>query len=135
MVLDPHITILKEEDIPEASIRLRSDGIVHVHYKKNSVLDVGLQLKMRKIFNEITGHRKSKFIFTAAEGFSMTREARENGPKLQEESNPIKYYAIVIDNLAYKIIVNFYLKVFKPKGNYKLFKSLEEGVEWLHTLE
>lgn len=134
MVLDKHITILQREEIDEAVISLRSDGIVHVHYKKNSILDVGLQTRMRAIFNRITNHQKSKFIFTAAEGFSMTKEARENGPKLQE-NNPILYYAIVIDNLAYKILVNFYLRVFKPKGNYRMVKSIQEGVDWLHSLD
>ncbi len=134
MVLDKQITILKQLEIEEAIIRLRSDGIVHVHYKKNIIMDVGLQTNMRVMFNDITNNKKSKFIFTASEGFSMTKEARENGPKLQE-NNPILYYAIVVDNLAYKILVNFYLRVFKPKGNYRMVKSIREGVDWLHSLD
>ncbi len=133
MVLEHKITILKEVDINEANIKLRSDGIVIVRYKKNSTLDVELQLKMRKIYNELTNYQKKKFVFYAEEGFTFTKEARENGPKIQQES-PILFYAIVANNLGYKLIVNFYLKVFNPKGNYKLVNSIDEGVEWLNKL-
>src|SRR5690606_7144731 len=110
---------------------LRSDGIVHVHFLKDVTLDVPLQIKMREYYDEITGGVKTKFLFSAEEGFTLTKEAREHGPKLQETS-PILCYALVVNNLAYKIIASFYIKVVKAPGNYKLVNSAEEGVKWLH---
>jgi hypothetical protein len=133
MVQHPEVTVIREVEIPEALISLRSDNIMLVDYKKNVTLDVELQMRMRAIFNEMTGNRKSKFVFSADEGFSITREARENGARLQKES-PIQYYALVTDNLAYRILANFYIRVVKPYGNYRLVRDLEEGIAWLHSL-
>jgi hypothetical protein len=126
-------SIVKEIEIAQAFIRLRADGIVHVHYKKNTTLDVPLQEKMREIYHEITGGIKGKFIFSADEGFIFSKEARDNAPRNNEKS-PILYYALIASNLAYRIIGNFYIKVTKPKGNYKLFSNVKEAVEWLNSV-
>lgn len=42
--------------------------------------------------------------------------------------------AIVISNLAQKIIANFYLKFNKPQMPTKIFTSTEKALEWLLTL-
>ena len=132
MVLDPQITILKEINFREATIWLRSDDIVHVHYKKNATLDIELQADMRKVFKQITEHIPHGFIFSAEEGFNLTKEAREH---MKANRDPvIKAYAIIADNLAYRIIANFVLKVNKPSVPYKLFANVEDGVRWLKTL-
>jgi len=39
--------------------------------------------------------------------------------------------AVVINNLALKILANFYMKVFKPKVNTKIFDSEEKAMQWL----
>ena len=134
MLLDSEITIIKQVEIPEAFISIRSDGIVPVHYKKNTVLDVDLQMRCLDIYAEILDRKKMKFIFSADDGFMLTKEARENAPKVQVRS-PILYYAIIANNLAYKIIANFYIKVMKPAGNYKIFNTVEAGVKWLHSFK
>jgi hypothetical protein len=127
-------TIIKTIEIPEASIRLRADGIVHVQYHKHVVLDLMLQKKMRELFWEITDGKKAKFIFAAEEGFVFSKEAREN-IKLPGKESPILYYALVCSNLAYKIIANFYIKVMKPHGHYKVVSSVQEAVEWLNSVD
>jgi len=132
MVLTPKITLLKVLEIPEAHISLRSDGIIHVDYKKNVTLDVNLQVSMRKIFIRLTEGKKFHFIFSAAEGFTLTKEARENTDILDSNS-PISAYGIVANNLAYKLIANFYLKVNKPKVPFKLFLTVEDAAQWLYT--
>lgn len=132
MVLGKDITIVRHIEIPEAFISLRSDDIVHVHYKKNTVLDVELQLRMRRIFDEVTGARRLKFIFSGDEGFILTKEARENISLRQKES-PILAYAIIAHNLGYKIVANFYIKVVKPKGHYRVFNKLDEAIAWLYS--
>lgn len=128
------IKVLREVDISEALIQLRSDGIIHVHYKKDTSVDIELQLKMRTIYWEIADHRKSKFIFSADSGFSVTKAARENSIQMEAQS-PILCYAIIASNLAHKLIANFYLLINKPRAGYKLFSTTEDAAAWLHTLE
>ena len=127
------VSIIKEIKIEEATVKLRSDGIVHVYYHKNTLLDVKLQKKMLVIFNEITGIKKSSFIFEADEGLVLTKEARDNAITM-EDKTPVIATAVVADNLAYRIVANFYIKVNKPKGAYRIVSSVEEGAKWLKSL-
>ena len=133
MILEPGITIISEEEIPEARISLRSDGIVHVHFSKDTTFDLELQGRMRGIYEKMLGGRKAKFIFSADEGFTLTKEVRERAD-LQQNS-PVLCYALVVNNLAYKITADFYIRVVKPKGNYKLVTSLPDAVKWLYSVK
>jgi hypothetical protein len=134
MILEPGITIVDQIEIPEANISLRSDSIVHVHFNKDTVFDVALQLRMRRIYDKLLKGRKAKFIFSADEGFILTKEAREYVPDPGNEP-PILCYVLIVNNLAYKIVADFYIRVVKPKGNFKLVGSLDEAVEWLGTIK
>ncbi len=134
MIPESGITIVDEALIPQARICLRSDGIMHVHFSKDVTFDVALQQQMRKIYDRMTTGKKTKFIFSAEEGFVFTREARENAPLLQKQS-PIQCFALVINSLAYRIVANFYIKVMKPDGNYKVVNSINEAVSWLNSLK
>lgn len=130
MTLSPDIKILKEVKLPEATIRLREDGIVHVIYEKNVTLDVELQMKMFHLYKEVTDGKKLPFVFTAMEGVSITKEARDNAIKI-EEASAVCAVAVVADSLAYKLIANFYLKVNRPKSPYAAFTKLEDAIQWL----
>jgi len=134
MTQDPDISTIKQVEIPEAFITLRSDKIVSVHYKKDTVLDVELQVRMQKIFLEITGSKKTNFIFFAEEGFTLTKEAREYWPLMEKES-PVLFYAIIANSLPYRIIANFYTKVMRPNGSYKVFPNVEAAAKWLNSLK
>ncbi len=127
------VKIIREIKIPEATVSLRDDGIVHVYYQKNTFLNIELQMRMLDIFNEITGTKKMLFIFEADEGVIVTKGARENALIIEEKS-PVIASAVVAPNLAYRLIANFYVKFQKPKGQYKVVRDLEEGVNWLKTL-
>lgn len=133
MELVSEVKIIKQITLPEASLSLREDGIIHVFYNNNTVLDVPLQLRMADAFNEITDSQKSYFIFEAGENVVITKEARENALKL-EDSTPILASAVVANNLAYRIIAIFFIKVQKPKGQYKVVANLEDALKWLKSL-
>lgn len=131
---DTKIKIIREIDFSEACISLREDGIVYVFYKDNTILDIDLQLKMVDLFNDITAFKKAKFIFDAGESVTITKEARDNAIKL-EDTAPIGASAVIADNLAYRMIANFFIKVNKPKGKYKVVANLEEALKWLNSLD
>jgi len=124
--------ILKEIYLKEASIVLRTDGIIHVHFSKDTVLDIPLQLRMLEKYKEITEGKLTPFLFTASEDVNVTPEARDNAIKIEEES-PCYGAAVVVTNIAYLLIANFYLKFNRPKRPYKVFKNEEVAVEWLKT--
>lgn len=133
MVLDPEITIINQFEIPEASVKMRSDGIVHVFYKENVTLDVELQMSMLESFSQLTNNEKAYFIFEADEGFALTKEAQLNATLLEERS-PVKASAIIVKNLASRIVANFFIKVSKPTLKYKLFSNINDAADWLKSL-
>jgi hypothetical protein len=122
--------IIKEIDLEEANISLRSDGIVYVFFKENCVLDVKLQHKMLGSYNEVTGSKMTPFLFMADKGVTLTKEARDNAI-IVEEITPCSASAVVVTNLAYKLIANFYMQFNKPLRPYKVFSNKGEAVEWL----
>jgi hypothetical protein len=121
---------LKQTRINEATVTLRKDGIVHVLFHRNVILDVALQMLLLNIYNEITGGKKHPFLFEALRGVKVTREAKENAVRIESEA-PGSAYAIVADSLGYQLVANFYLVVKKPKNPYKVFRKKEEAVAWL----
>lgn len=133
MTIPSNITIVKQIKIAEATVSLLDNGIVHTYYHDHTVLDIDLQLKMASIFNEIADNKKSYFIFEAGDGVTITKEARDNALKL-EDSTPILASAVVAQNLAYRMIANFFLKVQKPKGKYKIVGNIEEAISWFSSL-
>ena len=134
MIPQASINIIKQIKIPEATVSLWENGIVHVFYNDNLVLDIPVQLKMADVFNEITNHKKSHFIFEAGDGVTITKEARDNALKL-EDSTPILASAVIASNLAYRMIANFFLKVQRPKGQYRVVANMDEAVKWLQNLK
>jgi len=120
-------------EIPEATARLRNDGIIHITFKKDTVFDIALQLKMLEINNKITGGKRSYFIYDAEENVTITKEARDNATEI-EHLAPVKGSVVVANNLAYRIIANFYIQFNKPATPFKVVRSLEEGLKWLKNL-
>lgn len=133
MVLERDITIIRQVEIPEAFIHVRSDGIIYVRFKENVTLDIALQERLVDVYRQLLGVDKANFIFQSDEGFFLTKEARENSIKL-EEHTPVAASAIIVTNLASRIIANFFIKVNKPKIKYKLFGTVEEAAKWLNSL-
>jgi len=128
--INTEIITISEIDLSEVNIQLKSNGIVYVLFKDNCVLDVKLQLLMVDEYNKITNHKLTPSIFFAGDNVSITKEARDNAVSLEDKS-PLSATAIVITNLAYKLIAEFYMKFNKPKRPYKIFKNEKDAVEWL----
>jgi hypothetical protein len=121
---------IKEIDLKEAYVALRTDGIALVKLKKDTVLDVPLQIRLLVAYKELVGDKLTPFIFEAEEGVTITKEARDNATQLEEES-PCMASAVVVQNIAYAMIANFYMKFNKPKRPYKVFNNKQEAIDWL----
>jgi len=134
MVAKKNSITLKEIDSKEANIQLKSNGIVYVLFKDDCVLDIELQFRLLDSYNEITAGRLTPFVFLAAENVTITSEARDNATTI-ESISPLGASAAVVNNLAYKLIANFYMRLNKPKRPFKTFSSEEEAVDWLLSIE
>ncbi|MBK6835697.1 MAG: hypothetical protein IPG89_16040 [Bacteroidetes bacterium] len=122
--------IIKKVETAQYIIGVRDDGIIHVFYKEHTELDVKLQLEMLDVYIELCENKPYPFIFEAEEYITVTKEARDNALSLEDKS-PLAVSAILVKNLAHKLIADFYLKFNKPRRPYKVFKNFEEGLDWL----
>lgn len=111
-------------------VGLRNDGIVHVYFKPHTELTVTLQEILLVLYNEITGGKKSLFIFQAGEYCSVNKEARENSSRL-EVMSPTKATVVYVNTLAHRLIAEFYYKFNKPHQPYKVVSEFQDGVRWL----
>lgn len=123
---------VKTIETNDASVNLRADGILHVHFKENTEISLELQLSLRKIYDELLGDQPTGFIYSAEAGFSISKEARENFGNFPGK-NPVSACGLVANNLAYRLVGNFLIKVYSPKIPIKLFDTVEEAAEWLHS--
>lgn len=124
--------LIKTIDDPDFVLGLRGDGIVHVYYKSNTVIDVDMQDRIRVAAFKLTNDVKHPCLFEAGDYVSLTKEARANAIK-KEDDFPASASAVLVQNLAYKMIADFYYKVHKPKQAFKVFRNIDEAIEWLKT--
>ena len=113
---------------------LRRDGIVHVYYKTGVEINLELQLEMKAVFLDVTGGRKHPFIFQSGSDVTVTKEARDHAIEM-ELSTPINRTVVFVQNLAHKIIAEFYYKFNKPVNPYKVVSDFQEGIDWLLEVE
>ena len=112
-----------------AIISVDENGIGHQAFKDNCVLDIPEQLKNLDAIIIITGNKPTPFYITAGVNVIVTKEARDNAIGLEPKS-PINASAIVVQNLAYRLIADFFIKVQKPKNPYSVFTDREKAYEW-----
>lgn len=110
-------------------VNLRSDGIVHVHMIAHTKITIELQGELEIAYHEVTSVKRP-FIFTGGEFVTITAKARANAAESANKV-PILCSAIVVRNLAQKIIADYYYRFNKPPNPYKVFKTFENGIEWL----
>ena len=129
-----NIYAINELDYPEVNLRLMSNNLVYVLLKDNCNLDVPLQMRLLDYYREITNNTLMPFLFLVGDNVTITKEARDNAVKIEDESM-LAASAVVVDNLPYKLIANFYLKFNKPKRPYKVFSKEEDAIKWLKTIK
>lgn len=124
--------LVKVIEMEEVIIGIRKDGLGHAYLKPGAELGIRLQEKMLDAYLCLTGGKKHAFIFEAGDYVSITKEARENARYIQDRS-PVRAIAAVTDNLAYRLVADFYSKVHKPRYPFKAVGSIQEAIRWLHS--
>jgi hypothetical protein len=79
---------------------------------------------------ELTGGVSSCVLILTSPFLNVTKAAREESLKPEWQKYTIAQ-AIVVNNLANRILGNFYIKVMRPKVPNKLFSNEAEAKKWL----
>lgn len=127
---------LKNEDIVQTIsltsmlICLDKQGIVHVKYLEDQIIDVKEKIEEKRALIEITKGERHPVLISFESYVTITKEAKEYSILIEPEQ-PFLAVAILVDNLAYQLMADFYFKFYKPKIAYKVFKSETKAIEWL----
>ncbi|MFL5763000.1 MAG: hypothetical protein ACJ77K_03600 [Bacteroidia bacterium] len=130
---------LKNEDIakvislPSMSVILCTQGIVHVKYLEGQTIDVKEKIEEKNALKEITGGAKHPVLISFENYVTITKEAKEYSVLIEMEQ-PFLAVAILVENLAYQLMADFYFKFYKPKVAYRVFKSEEKAIAWLKEM-
>jgi hypothetical protein len=108
------------------------DGIVHVTYLDGAEISAEVKRQMFSAFKEVTNGIKHPFLFRSAGKLWVTREAREYA-KQMEPDLPYTATALIAESLGFRLIAEFYGKIYKPAIPYKVFRNEEEAVKWLKS--
>lgn len=127
---------LKNDDIVQ-TISLQSmvlcldkQGIIHIRYLEGQVIDVKEKIEEKRALLELTKGEKAPILISFESYVTITKEAKEYSI-LVEPEQPFLAVAILVENLAYQLMADFYFKFYKPKVAYKVHKSHDKAVEWL----
>lgn len=123
-------TIARVIHLDSMRITLSSDAIVHITYLQGKIIDVAEKKEELKANLEITEGQKLPFMISFESYVTITKEAKEYSIEI-EPQQPFLAVAIIVENLAYQLMADFYFKFYKPKVAYKVFKSEERAAEWL----
>ncbi len=115
-----------------AEVDLLSSGIVKIKMLANSIIDLEESVQINIAEGELLGGEPDSglILMVADSTTQFTSEAREFSAS-KEGLRFSMAEALVVKNLAQKLIVSFYLKFNKPSKPSRAFNTEEEAIEWL----
>lgn len=122
--------IVQTISLTSMTLNLDKQGIVHIRYHEGQTIDVKEKIEEKRALLEITKGEKHLIIISFDHFVTITKEAKEYSILIEPEQ-PFLAVAIIVENLAYQLMADFYFKFYKPKVAYKVFKSDDKAIEWL----
>lgn len=113
-----------------ATVSYGSDGILYVKIKAGTHVTTEVQDELIKLYNSVASGKKVPFFFEGEEFVTVSKDALENSYKLEEQA-PLSATALIVKNLAQKILADFYYKFKRPNKPLKVFKNKDEAKKWL----
>lgn len=113
-----------------AAVTYDEREIMFVTIKKGTHITVDVQESFLELYNQVNPGKKVPFLFEAEEFITVSKEAIDNAYELEFRA-PLSASALIVTNLAQRILADFYYKFKKPLKPLKVFKTTESAIEWL----
>jgi hypothetical protein len=121
---------MKKIELKHSIIILRDDGIIELHTNENHEYAIDDVIENVETFGLLTNGEKAPVLIIGGAFTSVSKEAR--GFMATHES--LKYSlkeAFLLNSLAQKLLINFYIKFDKPLIPTKVFNQKQEAINWL----
>lgn len=125
--------ISTEIDLKKATVIIADNDLVVVRIKKNQLIE---RRDIYDIFNahqRVFGETKRYVLFVTDNSSAITADGREASS--EKKLNQFAFAkAVVVKNLANKLVVNFFIRVDKPEALTRAFDSEERAMAWINEL-
>jgi len=121
---------MNEIDIPAATIRIRHDGIMHIHIKVKTNFEIDHSKQVAKARTKISNNNPYPILYTATNLVIPSQEVREYVAS-KGRSKLVIADAFVVNSLPQRIMARFYRILNKPVRPTKYFNNPDDAIKWL----
>jgi hypothetical protein len=118
-----------EIDLGHSKVELLTDDIVRVEIREKDMVTAKEAGQMNDAIGELSGGKEVFVMILAEDAAQFDRSAREFSASAAG-TQFTKADALVVRNLAQRILANFYISFNKPLKPSRVFNSEEEAREW-----
>jgi hypothetical protein len=122
--------LIKVSENEIAIIGIRKDGIVHIFYKDNAIIDKAGVNSMLALYESFLPKGVHPFIIESGEYVLFEEEGSKYTMEIEEQVPSVKK-ALVVTNAGYQLVANYYIARNKPTIDYGVFKTFDEALAWL----
>ena len=122
---------MKKVELSYATLEIR-EGIIWLILKEDADLDVKEIKEFTAICEKLSGNKPYFLISDARVNLSITSDARKAAAS-KELSPLLVANAVLVNNVAVRMVANFFTAVNKPHFKYKVFNEETEALAWLST--
>jgi hypothetical protein len=112
-------------------MRVLDNGVLHNRYFEDTLLEVSDIKEVQDGYNSIPDPKPLKVIQEMEIGASMSSEARIYAA---EHSPDLIAVAYVIKGLPQRLLIRFYVRMWKRKKPVKVFDCFDNALEWLISM-
>ena len=125
-------------ELPCAYIEVLDSELVHIVYKNEYDVELKDVQEVDATFNKLAKEDKLYVIMDTKgryNGFSTEAQQYLSKETKLVERGLLGGFAILIDSLAYRMLVKFYMKFYKPNYKLKICSKQEDALKWLLKLK
>jgi hypothetical protein len=124
--------IIRKKELKCSVVSLRSDGIINFHIKPDVTLNIIDAKEIVAATAEIGEGKRYPLLITAGSFSLVDNEVRKYASSIEGNKYTIAS-AIVVNNVAQKLMGNAYIKFNQPPLPTRLFTTEKEAVLWLQN--
>lgn len=122
--------IVNKYDTNQISFVWRSDNVLHYYIKENAFITMDDIGEILEIVRDWGASNKYLHLFESGYNATVDTEVREWASSSNQNHYTVAD-AILVKNMAQRLIGNFYIRFNQPVKPTKLFTSKKEAIDWL----
>lgn len=124
------VEIVETIEFTKSTYQFREDGIVVITVKDEAHMEMPDMLEEFEGISKMTDFLPMRAVIHPGKSTSVSKEVRDyiNTPKAMEV---VYCQAILVDNLAHRLVATFIMKIYPVPGKIKLFDKESAAIAWV----